>query len=226
MGNFTNKTIVESDIKYQDDLVCILKPNVKKGILIFHRCNQDMIDLFSNIKSFGLKTGDKLKSENIDFGKSIYHPYIFFRAPYYPNKINYRTIDSEINSSFGKLNENELYFFIRVDPDKTFVFSSEIRVKYYIPHRMDSFEYTNLMEKELSKSKKTLSNYLSIIKENNKLEDEFEKMSVYNLYNYKKSLRYINYDVKYPYIDYDVSKNSEVLVKIPHLTPDYFVNKY
>ena len=91
---------------------------------------------------------------------------------------------------------------------------------------MDSFEYTNLMENELSKSKKTLSNYLSIIKENNKLEDEFEKMSEYNLYNYKKSFRPINYDVEYPYIDYDVSKNSEVLVKIPHLTPDYFVNKY
>ena len=226
MGNFTNKTIVESDIKYQDDLVCILKPNVKKGILIFHRCNQDMIALQSNIKSFGLKTGDKLKSENIDFGKSIYHPYIFFRAPFYPNKINYRTIDSEINSSFGKLNENELYFFIRVDPNKTFVFSSEIRANYLIPHRMDSFEYTNLMEKELSKSKKTLSNYLSIIKENNKLKDEFQKIPVYNLHNYRKSLRSMNYVVKYPYIDYDVSFNSEVLVKIPHLTPDYFVNKY
>ncbi len=49
--------ITESDIMYQDKLVCILKPNVKKGVIVWHRYNQPagMMDLCKS----GLKTGKK-----------------------------------------------------------------------------------------------------------------------------------------------------------------------
>jgi len=60
------------DILYQDYDVCILKPDVKKGVLIFSD---------KSIFEDGLKTGKQLKEEGIDFGRSMIHNYSFFRAP-------------------------------------------------------------------------------------------------------------------------------------------------
>ena len=78
-----NEPILEEDIMYQDDLVCILKPNVKKGILVWSRYKSPEIkkNLFDSLKftrnkpvpvgicSTGLKTGKQLKEEGIEFGR-------------------------------------------------------------------------------------------------------------------------------------------------------------
>ena len=50
----------------------------------------------------------------------IYHPYIFFYAPYYSRPIDYSTIDTEISSSYGEIDKN-FKIFIRVDPNQIFV---------------------------------------------------------------------------------------------------------
>jgi len=195
--------ILKGDILYQDELVCILSPDVKKGIIIFSEFTQPAEkDSLCNI---GLKTGKQLQSEGVRFGRSVYHPHIFFRAPFYSRPIDYSIIDTEIYSSYGDIDKNSKVF-IRVDPDRTFVFSSEIRV------------HTESIS-ELDKSKKTLTEYLRIIKENESLEIPFNK-TAYNLHSSRKEYR----DSKsYPYNHYPIERNSEILIGIPHLNPCFFV---
>ena len=63
-----NRQIKDGDIMYKDDLVCILKPNVKKGIVIYTHYTQP-----NNMNSLcisGLKTGKQLKSEGVKFGRT------------------------------------------------------------------------------------------------------------------------------------------------------------
>ena len=232
--------IEESDIMHQDDLVCILKPNVKKGIVIYTHYTQP--NKMNSLCISGLKTGKQLKSEGVNFGRTIYHPYLFFRAPHYSNKINYATPEKEIISSYGEGQiGTEPRVFIRVDPDRTYVFSSEIRVKiptvYFrndghllqkneiskthsnsiMKHTNEKYKelYSKYYNSEINKSKKTLSEYLDIIKKNSNINSE-----TYNLYSSKKVL---NSSCGYPCNKNPINRNSEILVSIPHLTPDYFV---
>jgi len=241
---------------YQDDLVCILHPEVKKGIIIYtHYIQQPGMN---SLCTLGLKTGKKLQEEGIDFSRNKIHPYIFFRAPYYSREINYSTPETEIISSFGEEKnyfgktqiEMENYVYIRVDPDRTFVFSSEIRAKN---------------PQDIQRSKKTLSNYLSIIANNAIIYSRFiepsyitKKRAAYNLFtselipvplnetyngggfddntffSSRRRVRVDNdepifmrarhrEDIIYPLDTSPIERNSEILISIPHLTPDYFV---
>ena len=214
----SSSPIEKGDIMYQDDLVCILRPNVKKGIIILTNYIQPSgIELLC--KS-GLKTGKRLQEEGVVFGRNIYHPYIFFRAPYYSNNIDYSTPEKEVISSFGVgLSEKSSRVFIRVDPDKTFVFSSEIRNIF--THRVWYGNVDNI----ISNSKKTLSKYLTIINNNLKIEQHVEddKKILYNLFTSEAVLFPLRADPKEPFDKHLININSEILVSIPHLTPDYFV---
>ena len=207
----------QSDIMYEDDLVCILKPEVKKGIIIWTHFTQPAE--MDSLCELGLKTGKQLQIERIDFGRSKIHPYTFFRAPYYSRDIDYTSVETEINSSYGEGQiGGESRVFIRVDPDNTFVFSSEIRA---------------LNPKDIEKSKKTLSEYLRIIYMNSTIYNTLfpisitKKQPAYNLFN--STLIPIENDgikftkLKYPLINVPIERNSEILVSIPHLTPNYFV---
>ena len=250
--------IKSSDIMYKDDLVCILKPEIKKGIIILTNYTQPPGERLS---ISGLKTGKKLHEEGVQFGRTIIHPYIFFSAPYYSREIDYTTLETEIYSSFGKNQLIPNRIFIRVDPDQTFVFSSEIRakiptpffcildgrlltsnelssthMKFIMKRTDDRFEELNnrYYNNEINKSKKTLSNYLTIIKYNENILNP-----VYNLYTSraKPFESYIEYpysiedsndlalesSIEYPYNIYPIERNSEILVSIPHLTREYFV---
>jgi hypothetical protein len=220
--------IDESDIMYKDDLVCILKPNVKKGIIVWTEYTQPQE--MNSLCELGLKTGQQLKSEGVEFGRITEHPYIFFRAPYYSRDINYTSIETEIKSSYGEGQIKEKRFFIRVNPDETFVFSSELR---------------DVNPDDINKSKKTLSKYLQIIKNNSDTykSDTYKNSTnitkghpVYNLITSKlipvpastyskfgmdrmdTFERRPNNNTTLP-----IQKNSEILVKLPHLTPNYFV---
>lgn len=153
--------ILPEDILYQDSDVRILKPEVKKGILVFtHFRKPPGLDLCVE----GLKTGEQLRKEGINFGRNVYHPYIFFKAPYQKSNIDYSTINTEINSSFPHLpslrdNDNTGRAWIRVDPEYTNVYSSEIRARF--GHNSPYLEG----------SKKRMTRYLDII-ENNKRKIE------------------------------------------------------
>jgi hypothetical protein len=229
----SNKEIVKDDIMYEDDLVCILKPNVKKGIIIWTNYTQPQnMDSLCNL---GLKSGIQMKTEDLEFGRSKIHPYIFFRAPYFSRDIDYTSIETEITSSFGQeLIGKESRVFIRVDPKKTFVFASEIRVKF-----------NNNPQEYLEKSRKTLSDYLTVIKDNLEIEKNIQpdKQILYNLITSKAQwfLKNTVPDTFSPdtfskyrkkkiterdadtFDKYPINRHSEILVSIPHLTPDYFV---
>lgn len=207
---------MDMDIMFQDDLVCILRPYIKKGIIIWSNYTQP--PNMSSLLTLGLKTGKKLKEEGVDFGRSKIHPYIFFRAPYLLADIDYSTIETEIISSFGqelleRVNESKV--FIRVDPDKTFVFSSEIRVNFF-----------NEADTKIFDSKKKLSEYLRIIKINLEIETLVSNKNKKILYNLKSSEARLFPNTTNPgklFSNAPINRNSEILVSIPHLTSDYFV---
>ena len=242
MDKVDGNPIIESDIKYQDDLVCILYPEVKKGILV--RTNYNQPEGIDSLCKIGLKTGKQLHEEGVEFGRKIYNPYIFFRAPYFSREIDYSTLDTEIFSSYGENQiDSESTIYIRIDPERTYVFSSEIRTRIptvffhiddnhlIMPDELSSIHSKNLifptderynklyspyLNKELEKSKKTLSKYLSIIKDN-----ETKKYTFFDLYTSEKVPMQYNYE--YPIDITPIERNSEILVSIPHLTSDYFV---
>jgi len=205
---------------YQDDLVCILKPEVKKGIIVFSRFTQP--PEMDSLCTEGLKTGAKLRNEGINFGRKIYHPYIFFRAPYYSRPIDYSSIETEISSSYGEQVDMSSRVYIRVDPDRTFVFSSEIR--NYFRHRA----WYGKVDQVIKNSKKTLSKYLTIIKNNEKIEQiaksNQNKKIWYDLFTSKAELRpKIEHLENTIFDNHAIYRNSEILVSIPHLTSDFFV---
>ncbi len=104
-----------------------------------------------------------------------------------------------------------------MDPEKTFVFSSEIRSLYNPLLRVNSPEYLYEKERKVHLSKKTLSNYLDIIKKN-------ETLKGYNfMYHLYSSLKVPKGEIVYPFDTSPINRNSEILVSLPHLTPDYFV---
>jgi hypothetical protein len=222
-GGELNNVINPEDIKYQDHDVAILHPHVKKGVLVYHHyTNPPGLDLCE----IGLKSGLQMQKEGIAFGRIVYHDSIFFRAPYYPNENhNYDSIENEYEGLFSK--KEELYdkkypiICIRVDPNKTYVYSSEIRV--YAPE--------NQKKTDLEESKILLSDYLKIKNDNMILKNKFydiqykdrENMILaQNLLTHKATIKY-ELKLQYPYVHL-MQGGGEILVHLGHMTPDYFVH--
>ncbi len=83
------------------------------------------------------------------------------------------------------------------------------------------------------KNQKKLTNYLRIICENSEIYKTLfplsitKKQAAYNLFSSELipvSNNGISYtSLSYPLVNIPIERNSEILVSIPHLTPDYFV---
>lgn len=229
--------IKDKDIKYQDEDVAILHPESNKGVLIWTNYNQP--ENAPDILTTGLKTGEQLQKEGIEFRRAVYHPYIFFRAPYRnPENVDKRTPIHEAvsyyDNDFMKYSKNKI--FIRVDPDQTYVYSSEIRV--YMP---STAYHSTKYNTELKKSRKTLTEYLNILSDNESMIKYKEKGTspIYNLYT-SRIVSFISSSIlypptrdlfhkndlynmsNYPCNEVAVNRTSEILVRLPHLTPDYF----
>ena len=226
--------INNSDVMYKDDKVCILKPSVKKGVVIFSAYKNR-----KNIKicKVGLKSGKQLHSEGVNFDRNIHHPHIFFRAPFrYDGNIDYKSVDTEISSLYGKLDQDDKVF-IRVDPNRTYVFSSEIRSRYL-------GNSNKIINEKLEKSKILLSKYLQIIRDNEENIYNARKYAqkigtayphfYWNIFTYRvhknNSYRYnsnngieVYNNSKRNQITVNIARNSEILVSLPHLEPRYFV---
>ena len=119
-----------------------------------------------------------MAEEGIEYHTKIKHPYIFFRAPYFNNDIDYSTKHTEISSLYGILPTNT-YAFIRVDPDKTYVYASELRDTY---KAMEIFSYIDAGTKSydeldsfVRQSKITLTEYAPTFKNCEILVDTFIK---------------------------------------------------
>jgi len=202
--------ITDEDVKYIDPYVCILHPYVNKGVIVWHSYEKkEGVDL----KEEGIKSGYLLNKEMCNYGRITHHPYIFFKAP------------EKEYTNIGEITECNNRIYIRVDPDRTFIFSSEIRSRFRPPCYYPSQAYDLRIWQELLKSRKTLREYFFIVKENEEIinkniDDEF----LYNLYNSRKCVIPKNGFFEYPYDKSNIKFNSEILVFIQHLTQDFFVN--
>ena len=197
--------VIKEDILYQDDDVCILKPDVKKGILIFS------VVYDKSIFEDGLKTGKQLKKEGIDFGRSMIHNYSFFRAPTF-----LRPTENSCSS---------LKVWIRVDPKQTFVYSSEIRAKFSPRFAFGTPEYLNSLEQEVRKSRKPMIEYLQILEENSLHISNTDslKKPFYHLFSSRVQMFPNTFTPQYPWDCENINTNSEVLVRVNNLTPNFFV---
>lgn len=210
--------IVSDDILYKDDYICILKPNVKKGVLIVTRF---YVDGPTNVCKQGLKTGQHLQKQGKTVrkhaGKAL--DKIFFKAPYLPLQIaQYPTIQQQLRASYGdRFLLQPKMAVLRVDPDQTFVFSSEIRTtgQYWDNPRI------------INASKKTLTKYYDILRKNNQQKIQNEKQSgkkiVYNMHSSQIKFVPLRYNMNYPFSEHDIASNSEILIQTPVLGPEHFV---
>ena len=160
-----------------------MKPDVKKGVLIFS------VIYDKSIFEDGLKTGKQLKQEGIDFGRSMIHNYSFFKAP-----------TSEIESFFEPHvhASSSLKVWIRVDPKQTFVYSSEIRAKFSPRFAFGTPEYLNALEQEVIKSRKPMIEYFRILEENSRVIANTDK-PWYNLFSSRVQMFPNTFTVQYPW---------------------------
>ena len=206
--------VTQVDILYQDYDVCILKPDVKKGVLILSAVYD------KSIFEDGLKTGKQLKEEGIDFGRSMIHNYSFFRAPTFlrPN-----IGKSEIETFFEPhVHSSSLKVCIRVDPNQTFVYSSEIRAKFSPRFAFGTPEYLNSLEQEVIKSRKPMVEYFRILEENSHIISNNDK-PWYNLFSSRVQMFPNTFKPQYLWDRENININSEVLVRVNILTPNFFV---
>jgi len=202
--------ITEEDVKYIDSYVCILHPYVNKGVIVWHSYDKkDGIDLEED----GIKSGYLLNKEKRNYGRITHYSHIFFRAP-----------DKEY-VNIGEFTKNKNRIYIRVDPDRTMIFSSEIRTRFRPCCYYPSPEYDLMIWNELLKSQKTLREYFFIVEENEeRIDKNIDDEILYNLHTSRKCVIPKNIHFGYPYDKNNININSEIIVFIQHLTKDYFVN--
>ena len=207
----------ESDILIETNMVCILKPKAKRGIIIWHRYGE--AEDIKAICKEGLKSGKYMNEQGIKYGRSIQHPYIFFRAPFLsPKKINYKKYRNELKCLYGDDISKDNYYkhikCIRVDPDKTYVFSSEIRALFSGDEQI----------REINKSKRTLTEYLQMIKTYEGYTCKNGMKPLWNLISGNMDYFPMKYEEKYPWNQYPLNKMSEILVDLPYMKNHFFVN--
>jgi hypothetical protein len=217
MNTIKFEDVLQEDILYQDYDVCILKPDVKKGILIYSSINEE------SILTDGLKTGKQLKKDGIDFNRLMVHNYSFFRAPKFLHPIIRDSTQSEIESFFDSDFSSQLKVWIRIDPKQTFVYSSEIRATFAPNFAFGTPEYLNMLEQEVLKSRKPMIEYFKILQENSLVHANPMQKLCYNLFSSRVQMFPVTVDTKYPWNDYNINRNSEVLVRVNNLTPNFFV---
>ena len=186
-----------SDILFQDADVCILDPKSERGILVF----TDSFRKGRDICDEGLFSYNELRKRHPELGlleRGMRHPdhndLIFFRAPY-------NNVVSTFKSSYDKTPEEmgAGITVIRIDPEKTFVYLSEAR--------------ESSMTDDLAKKRTSMTKYLDelipLIKGGN-MYYVFPSISdrlIADLREHGNRL----------------SRFFEVVVKLPHIPPEWFV---
>lgn len=209
-----------SYILFKDKDVCILKPDTPYGILVFTKvdANKDICSqregLYSYNELMKVKPELNLKSRANAHIDKEHDNLIFFRAPYNSDissfEASYGYNPAELGKSFSK-DSKSCIAVLRVDPEQTFVYSSEIRALG---------TYNNLLASRIP-----LKNYLTIIENNINIaiEDYPQKLRA-NLITYKKECVNANVKSKYPFFDYfPIERNTEIVVNIPHIPHEWLV---
>ena len=212
---------MDNDILFEDENISMLTPNSSRGILVISKIENEVIC------TQGMYSAAWLQKNLPEFSKirSISHDVIFFRAPFY-NKNNNQTLEDSYGDDFYNLYKNVA--IIRVDPNKTFVFSSECRANF-----IDSEQKKNNC---LGESRKLLTEYLNIIKQNESINCIQPLIPNWHLTNYEKSCRPTQRNERYRGIGsrghnsrlltVPVERNSEILVKRDHIPIEWFYSIY
>ncbi|MFH1462074.1 MAG: hypothetical protein ABIF12_03955 [bacterium] len=217
-----------SDVLYQDKNVCILDPSSKRGILIFHESPSKKV-------SEGLFCGKLIYEKKRAFvGMSnVVHDIIFFRGPQFIANSGQLLEDYKFKQALPTI--CPYIVMIKVDPEKTYVFSSVIRTlsKYRYKSRSEKFTI------DYNKSKKTISEHFKKIEENKNAVIKDEDMKIdeffYNLHTSEKISLFTYCDLnkkepKYPWLPQNqtgiVEWNSEVIIKLPYIPKEWFVSCY
>ena len=202
-----NSEIFTDNVLYEDENVCILDPTSKRGVLVFHGskypdlCNEDLLN------------GDELfKIKGIKISGYTDRSVIYFRAPYAPAD---EGLDMEKYYPGGTPKAN--IAVIRVDPSKTYVFSSQIRI--HMISLVNTKDYNN----QINNSKKTMLEYFDVLRENAKIKYEYGKKFFYNLFSSKKVAFSSSNKPEYPLDENTIEYNSEILVKLPYIPKEWFV---
>jgi hypothetical protein len=208
------------DVLYEDENVCILDPKSKRGVVIFTEsknwniCEEGLLS-YNELRKRHPELGLKDRADHID---PDHNDLIFFRAPY-------NSDTSTFESSYdGKSSEKMLVTYrqdtivtIRVDPERSFVFSSEIRAAggssedRYVDLQSSRIKMTDYLKKIKGYSEMKSPNNSSIIVSDLITYDTFPMVD-------------FNGIEEYPLSKIPIERNSEVVVKLPHIPPNWFVS--
>lgn len=213
----------DSDVLFQDNDVCVLKPDSPRGILIFSRVRLDRSkyktdkefeDAKLNVCSEGIYSHRELRKKKPELqlnDRGTYDDHndlIFFRAPFNSDIHTFETAYECSPSDLNFKKENHIItVLLRIDPEKTFVYSSEIRAK---------------KPEEIKGSRKPMMEYLQIIEQNKELQRLPNTKLRANLLTYKQSYVPNSFHSLFPFLDYwPINRNTEVVVKIPHIPAEW-----
>lgn len=210
MVTFMFNNIKKSDILFKTLNISVLKPHIKKGVLVFHKIHNDETTL-DNIKKNGLKKDD--------IGHSIYRNCMFFKAPVSsPKEINYSSINSELNEVYPDLFDSDTIMdtplhnivVIRIDPRDTYVFSSPIRTHYYGED----------IKRMLNQSRISLCDYFKIIEKNG---IPVYKNPQWHLISRKMYYFPDHFQIPTIFSADPIEQNSEIIVECDIILPEHFV---
>lgn len=230
---------MSDDILFQNSDVCILKPDSTRGIIIFTSVSSRFGKNSKSVCEEGLFSYNELRKRHPEYklpnrsGAHInasHNDLIFFRAPYTNDTT---TFESSYGMTLEKMinKYSPTFATIRVDPEKTYVYSSEIRAigKYtdLLQSRILMTDYLlklKNMPKEYFKNGKDM--YANIIKYEKKFKNAPKvKFPTFNNFEGFSSFSEVESNSKYPELKYfPIERNVEVVVKIPHIPPEWFVN--
>ena len=226
---------------FQDNNICILHPQCPHGILIRTRIPLDMID---TVRRDGLKSGARLRSEGVEVRMFNWNC-VFFQAPcsyVEPMHSDYsHTNDrAQVEEAYGGGScDRPDYVYIRVDPEFTSVFSSEINAAFrsdLIPGRPTTLKHQSFYNSAAMEwlmrirdcSRKSLAQYLTIIRNNAMfMEDRVgipQPKFQWNLYSSKVEEASDMQRILYPCDPHDVSQNSEVIINLEVIPPEWWVS--
>jgi hypothetical protein len=217
--NILYKQMESSDILFENEDVCILHPASSRGILVF------TVSGTKKICTEGLFSYNELRKVHPELGLAnrsrahhdpSHNDLIFFRAPYNTDTTSFETsfdgkTPKDIIKPIFSSDSQKAIAVIRIDPAKTFIYSSETRALG---------SYSDLM-----RSRIPMMEYLLRIRGHSSLRPIYPQKSCGNIITFEKGLFPSTMNCSYPWKEYlPVERMAEVVVKLPHIPPSWFVS--
>lgn len=198
-----------SDVVYQDDDICILRPNSKCGVFVYYAGFRE------NICDDGLLSWNEARKRFPDIPArpdyKDYNDIIKFRAPFTSNLKTFKSsFKVEPRELLGP-NRNEVLVVLRIDPNKSYVYSSEAR--------------THKDDKALHESRIPFNEYIKRIANRENIKPTKQTEICSNIVSYETKLVSSAEPCTYPWIKYlPIERNAEIVAKLPMIPPAWFVS--